>query len=41
VPILPNDTLTTLEARVHACEHQLYPQVVKQLMTAFEKKEQI
>ncbi|MFT8727559.1 MAG: phosphoribosylglycinamide formyltransferase [Liquorilactobacillus ghanensis] len=39
VPILPTDTLESLETRVHACEHQLYPQVVKQLLAVFEKKE--
>lgn len=28
VPIKPTDTLATLEARIHAVEHELYPQVL-------------
>ena len=31
VPIQPDDTLETLEARVHACEYELYPQALKQI----------
>jgi len=31
VPILPGDTLETLEKRVHSVEHRLYPQAVKLL----------
>ncbi len=29
VPILPNDTIETLEARVHETEYQLYPEAIK------------
>jgi phosphoribosylglycinamide formyltransferase-1 len=29
VPILPQDTLETLEARVHAAEYELYPEALK------------
>ena len=29
VPILPNDTLKTLETRVHEIEYQLYPEAIK------------
>ena len=25
------DTLETLEQRIHACEHELYPQALKQI----------
>ena len=32
VPVKPNDTLATLEARVHAVEHQLYPAVIYDLV---------
>ncbi|WP_300560860.1 phosphoribosylglycinamide formyltransferase [Companilactobacillus sp.] len=32
VPILKNDTAETLEARVHATEHQIYPEVVLELL---------
>ncbi len=31
VPIYPDDTLETLEQRIHACEHELYPQALKQI----------
>jgi len=31
VPVLPDDTLETLEARIHATEHQLLPQVLSTL----------
>ncbi|MGI6216063.1 MAG: phosphoribosylglycinamide formyltransferase [Coriobacteriales bacterium] len=31
VPVLENDTLETLEARIHETEHQLYPEVVQLL----------
>ena len=33
-PVLPNDTPDTLAARVHALEHEHYPQVVEQLVRA-------
>jgi phosphoribosylglycinamide formyltransferase 1 len=29
VPIQPNDTLETLEARIHAAEYELYPEAIK------------
>lgn len=32
VPIYPDDDLDTLETRVHQTEHQLYPQVVMNLL---------
>lgn len=32
IPILPDDTLTTLTARVHAAEHILYPQVIQKIL---------
>ncbi len=32
VPIDPGDTLETLEARVHAAEHRLYPEVIASLL---------
>ena len=36
VPILPTDTIETLEARVHETEHRLYPEALKQ---ALEKEQ--
>jgi phosphoribosylglycinamide formyltransferase-1 len=39
VPILPDDTVEKLEQRVHDCEHQLYPQAVKQILTELTQKE--
>lgn len=38
VPILANDTVATLEARVHETEHQLYPEAVKQVLAELEKE---
>lgn len=38
VPILADDTVDTLEARVHETEHQLYPEAVKQVLTELEKE---
>lgn len=32
VPILPDDTLATLAARIHQTEHRLYPAVLKDLI---------
>ena len=32
--ILPNDTAESLQQRVHALEHQLYPQALAQVATA-------
>lgn len=40
VPILADDTLDSLESRVHEVEHQLYPQVLKAVLTDLTKKEQ-
>lgn len=40
VPILADDTLDGLESRVHEVEHQLYPQVLKAVLTDLTKKEQ-
>ncbi|MCL2324523.1 MAG: phosphoribosylglycinamide formyltransferase, partial [Actinomycetia bacterium] len=31
VPILPDDTLETLEARIHEAEHKLLPRVIATL----------
>lgn len=33
VPVLPDDTLETLEERVHAAEHEWYPRVVDAIVT--------
>lgn len=33
VPVLQNDTKETLKERIHAVEHELYPRVIKQLMS--------
>ncbi|WP_431815003.1 phosphoribosylglycinamide formyltransferase [Limosilactobacillus portuensis] len=38
VPILPSDTVETLEERVHETEHQLYPAAVKQVLTELERE---
>lgn len=32
VPVLPTDTLESLEERIHAVEHQLYPEVLAGLL---------
>ncbi len=32
VPILPGDTLATLEARIHEAEHRIYPRVIGKLL---------
>ncbi|MDO4903149.1 MAG: phosphoribosylglycinamide formyltransferase [Limosilactobacillus sp.] len=39
VPILPTDTLETLETRVHEVEHQLFPLALRQALTAATEKE--
>jgi phosphoribosylglycinamide formyltransferase-1 len=31
VAILPEDTLETLETRIHQVEHRIFPQVIQQL----------
>ncbi|MDR0615304.1 MAG: phosphoribosylglycinamide formyltransferase [Synergistaceae bacterium] len=33
VPILPGDTLDTLETRIHAVEHRLYPKTLQALLS--------
>lgn len=33
VPVLPDDTLDTLEARIHQAEHEAYPMVIQKLAT--------
>jgi formyltetrahydrofolate-dependent phosphoribosylglycinamide formyltransferase len=33
VPVLPGDTLETLETRIHATEHTLYPKALRSLFT--------
>lgn len=37
VPILPSDTIETLEARVKECEHTLYPQAINLVLEKTEK----
>ncbi|WP_286029010.1 phosphoribosylglycinamide formyltransferase [Ligilactobacillus agilis] len=32
VAILPTDSLASLEERIHACEHRLYPQVLQTIL---------
>ncbi len=32
VPVLPSDTLETLEARIHAVEYQIYPEALKRVL---------
>ncbi|MFZ2409622.1 MAG: formyltransferase family protein, partial [Lactococcus raffinolactis] len=32
VPVLPDDTLETFEARVHEMEYVLYPEVLKAIL---------
>jgi phosphoribosylglycinamide formyltransferase-1 len=39
VPILASDTVTTLEERVHATEHQLYPLALREALIAAGEKE--
>lgn len=39
VPILPDDTVASLEARVHAVEHQLYPLALREALLAAGEKE--
>lgn len=36
VPIKDDDTEETFEARLHACEHELYPAALKDVLTKFE-----
>lgn len=38
IPIFEDDTVESLEARIHACEHQLYPQVVKSILNELTEK---
>ncbi len=37
VPILPGDTLQTLEARVHETEHRLLPEAIRQVLSGETK----
>jgi len=39
VDVFDHDTLEKLEARVHAAEHQLYPQAVQRYLTGFPRRE--
>ena len=39
VPIYPDDTVDTLETRVHETEHELYPETVKKILTERIAKE--
>lgn len=39
VPIYPDDTLAVLENRVHATEHELYPETIKKILTERMAKE--
>lgn len=32
VPVLPDDTIDDLETRIHAAEHEYYPQVLQQIV---------
>lgn len=38
VPILPTDTVESLEARIHEVEHQLFPTALKQVLAEIEKE---
>ncbi|KRM90327.1 phosphoribosylglycinamide formyltransferase [Liquorilactobacillus cacaonum] len=38
VPILKDDTLETLETRIHECEHELYPKTVRDILIELEKE---
>ncbi|MFT9003618.1 MAG: phosphoribosylglycinamide formyltransferase [Liquorilactobacillus hordei] len=38
VPIFEDDTIESLEARIHACEHKLYPEVVKSILNELIEK---
>jgi len=39
VPVLPDDTSETLQQRVHAIEHKIYPEAVRRLCVARQKGE--
>jgi phosphoribosylglycinamide formyltransferase-1 len=41
VPIVPGDTAATLHARIQAAEHQLYPEVIAQLIKERERASEI
>jgi phosphoribosylglycinamide formyltransferase-1 len=41
VPVLPGDTAATLHARIQAAEHQLYPEVIAQLINERERASEI
>ena len=38
VPILPEDSLEDLEARIHAVEHEIYVQAVRQALEQIEAR---
>lgn len=38
VKVLPTDTVESLESRIHEVEHQLYPTVLKQVLTSLEEE---
>ena len=40
VPIYPDDTVETLEARVHETEHQLFPATLKKVLSQRMEKEE-
>lgn len=40
VPIKADDTLASLEARIHQTEHQMYPQVLNQIINQIDKGEE-
>lgn len=37
VPVLPNDTLETLEARIHQIEYEIYPEALKLVLSGKSK----
>ncbi len=37
VPVLPNDTVETLQARIHAVEHEIYPQAIAEYLLQINK----
>ena len=39
VPIMPDDTVDTLESRVHSVEHTLYPEVLQHVLADLIEKE--
>ena len=41
LPFLPNDTLTDVESRIHALEHELIVEAVKLLVEAMQNENKI